>query len=222
MSEALLAALQHGDSFFPSGAVSFSWGLETLAADGAVRDAADVAGFITGQLRHRWASCDRPALLRAYRAGDDLDAVAALDRELEALALARELREGSRRSGRALLGVHSRLGTPNAAGYRDRVLAGDSPGHAPAVQGLVWHGAGLTADAAAAVSLHAFSAGLLGAALRLGLVNHIEVQHIIAALRPSAAALLAEPEPARLMAFSPAADIAMMRHEVQDSRLFAN
>ena len=31
-----LAALQFGDSFFPSGAVSFSLGLETLYADGIV------------------------------------------------------------------------------------------------------------------------------------------------------------------------------------------
>jgi len=30
---AVLVALQHGDSFFPGGAVSFSWGLEALRAD---------------------------------------------------------------------------------------------------------------------------------------------------------------------------------------------
>ena len=56
-----LALLQHGDSFFPSGAVSFSWGLETLAEDGRVATAADVAAFLEGQLRWRWATCDRGA-----------------------------------------------------------------------------------------------------------------------------------------------------------------
>ena len=40
-SRALLAALQHADSFFPSGTVSFSWGLEALRADGLVRNADD-------------------------------------------------------------------------------------------------------------------------------------------------------------------------------------
>jgi urease accessory protein len=40
-SRALLAALQHADSFFPSGTASFSWGLEALRADGLVRTADD-------------------------------------------------------------------------------------------------------------------------------------------------------------------------------------
>jgi hypothetical protein len=64
-SRSLLAALQHADSFFPSGAVSFSWGLEALRADGLVRTANDVALFIAGLLRHRWATGDRPLLAAA-------------------------------------------------------------------------------------------------------------------------------------------------------------
>ena len=43
-----LALLQHGDSFFPGGATSFSWGLEGLCADGIVVDADDVSAFVTG------------------------------------------------------------------------------------------------------------------------------------------------------------------------------
>ena len=60
-SRGLLATLQHADSFFPSGAVSFSWGLEALRADGLVQSADDVALFAAGQLRHRWATADRPS-----------------------------------------------------------------------------------------------------------------------------------------------------------------
>ena len=89
-SRALLAALQHADSFFPSGAVSFSWGLEALRADGLVRTADDVALFIAALLRHRWATGDRPLLAAAHAAGDNLEAVRALDQLQEALALAHE------------------------------------------------------------------------------------------------------------------------------------
>jgi len=35
----LLGALQYADSFFPSGSVSFSWGLETLHSDRMVMSA---------------------------------------------------------------------------------------------------------------------------------------------------------------------------------------
>jgi len=118
----LLAVLQHGDSFFPSGAISFSSGLETLHADGAVTTAETLSQFVRGQIEQRWACCDRPALAWAHRAGADLDAVAAVDGELEALALPAELRSGSRRAGAALLGVHARLGSGRAAAYRERVL----------------------------------------------------------------------------------------------------
>src|SRR5262245_38482011 len=133
-SRALLAALQHADSFFPSGAVSFSWGLEALRADGLVRTADGVALFIAALFRPRWATGDRPLLAASHTAGDNLEAVRALDQLQEALALAHELRSGSRRMGAALLGVHARLGTRNAAAYRAWVLADRAPGHVAVMQ----------------------------------------------------------------------------------------
>ena len=55
----LLRILQEGDSFFPSGSVSFSWGLETLSSDGMITNEAAVEAFLTAQLRNRWANFDR-------------------------------------------------------------------------------------------------------------------------------------------------------------------
>ena len=80
----LLAALQHGDSFFPGGATAFSWGLETLAGEGRVATAADVRDYVRTQLRGRWATFDRAAMIAAYRAAGDLEKVAAIDRMVEA------------------------------------------------------------------------------------------------------------------------------------------
>ena len=219
---ALLSALQHGDSFFPSGAFAFSWGLETLHAEGAVASAGDVFDFAAGQLRYRWAPCDRPALLAAHRSIADRAAVVAVDRELEALALPTALREGSRRAGRALLGVHTRLGTAGATGYRALVLGDNAPGHLAVAQGLVWRGAGLTDTDAEAVSAYTLSVGIVGAAVRLGAIGHVDGQDILTRLRPTIVSLLAEIAPPRPGAFTPAADIAMMRHEGRHVRLFAN
>lgn len=224
----LLAALQHGDSFFPSGAMSFSWGLETLQADGRVVSAAHVAAFVADQLRHRWATFDRPALAAAHRAAangaaDNLEEVRRIDELVEAQTLAAELRAGSRRVGGGLLAVHEKLGTAGAAPYRALVRAGEAPGHAAVVQGLVWQGAGLSLAAAEAVSAHGIAVGLLGAALRLGIIGHVEAQRSLQALRDEIAGLLSAqaPGPAAMHAFTPAADIAVMRHETAESRLFA-
>ena len=139
----LLTALQYGDSFFPSGGTAFSWGLEALCADRQVTSADDVRRFLEGQLRQRWATCDRLFLVAAHRVSENLDAVTALDHLLEAMTLPRELREGATRAGGALLGVHERLGTAGATEYRARVRAGEAPGHLPVVQGLLLAGVGL-------------------------------------------------------------------------------
>jgi urease accessory protein len=223
-SRSLLATLQHADSFFPSGAVSFSWGLEALRADGLVRSVDDVALFAEGQLRHRWATSDRPVLIATYAAGDDLEAVAVIDHLQDAMALPFELRLGSRRMGAALLGVHARLGTPTAASYHSDVVAQRAPGHVAVVQGLVWRGVGLDADAAVGMGAHCFCIGMIGAALRLGIIGHLDGQRLLAKLRDLIVDLLATPVPQlhEISTFTPACDIAFMRHEVQPGRLFAN
>ncbi len=223
-SRSLLATLQHADSFFPSGAVSFSWGLEALRADGLVRSVDDVALFAEGQLRHRWATSDRPVLIATYAAGDDLEAVAVIDHLQDAMALPFELRLGSRRMGAALLGVHARLGTPTAASYHSDVVAQRAPGHVAVVQGLVWRGVGLDADVAVGMGAHCFCIGMIGAALRLGIIGHLDGQRLLAKLRDLIVDLLATPVPQlhEISTFTPACDIAFMRHEVQPGRLFAN
>jgi urease accessory protein len=220
----LVAALQHADSFFPGGGASFSWGLESLCNDRQIASAEDVERFLAGQLRHRWASCDRAFLAAAHCSVEDLDAVAALDCQLEAMTLPREMREGSARAGGALLAIHDRLGTPGAAAYRLRVREGGAPGHLPAVQGLLFAAVGLDAPTAAAVSAHTLSVNVVGAALRLSVIGHVDAQRILTATRPLLVDILsaAAPDVAEAAMYTPMADVAAMRHETQQARLFAN
>ncbi len=219
-----LILLQHGDSFFPSGAVSFSWGLETLTEDGRVQSAASVSEFLVNQIRYRWATSDRAALAAAHGAGADLEAVVGIDRLVDAQILASELRDGSRRTGRALLSMHDKLGTPLARKFHDRVRAGDTPSHASVVKGLVWRGVGLTLGQAELLSAHTLSIGFLGAALRLGIIGHVDAQRILLVARKAIVDIVHETAPPidEMSAFTPEAEIAAMRHETAETRLFAN
>jgi urease accessory protein len=222
--DSLLGALQYADSFFPSGSIAFSWGLETLRADGEIVSTEQVAQFLEGQLVHRWASFDAPVLVAAMRAGGKFDCLADLDDLVEAMTLATELREGSRRAGASLLKVHAGLGTRGAAEYRQRIAERKARGHLPVVQGLLWNATGLSEEACRAVSAHTLCTGIVGAALRLGMIGHLDAQKILLHMRPVLVKLLRLPagHAEELYAYAPHAEIAAMRHEVQDSRLFAN
>lgn len=236
-----LTALQQADSFFPGGAVAWSWGLETLLADGRLgaddsasgnrrrrgirhQRSASLLGFIQGQLRHRWGSFDRAFLLAAWQAADDHQQLQSLDQRIEAMTLAAELRQGSRRLGLSMLGVHAGLDTPGAAAYRQIVLPGAAPGHLPVVQGMLWRALDMNPDDCQLAAAHSLCTGLASAALRLGLLGHLEAQQVLTQVQPTILELLVEPAPLpdQVHGFSPLAEIAVMRHETQDLRLFAN
>lgn len=220
----VLASLQLGDSFFPSGGTSFSWGLETLRADGQVRTATDVEALASGQIAQRWAGFDRPAVMAAFAAGDDLDRVCTVDREVDAATLAREAREGARRVGTSVLKVHEGMGTPGAPEYRARIAAGNAFGQMAVVLGFVARASGLDVQTACALSAHQLTLGIVSAALRLGLLGHVDAQRILAGQRATVAALMGTPCPDAFEphAYSPAAEIAMMRHETGTGRMFAS
>jgi urease accessory protein len=219
-----LLGLQHGDSFFPGGAIALSAGLETLVNDGEVRNADQVEVFLTGQLHGRWSTFDRPVLVAAHRSGEDLDRLAGIDLQVEAQTMAAELRKGSLLAGRALLGVHGKLGTPNARQYQNMVRQSGTPGHNTVVQGLVWRGTGISEPMAEAMSAHTFCLGIIGAALRLGIVGHTDGQAMLSRNLPGIAELLSAPCMGlnEVSTFSPHQEIAVMRHETMSYRLFIN
>jgi urease accessory protein len=220
----LFTLLQHGDSLFPSGLTSFSWGLEQLFEERRVSDAPALRRLVESQLRLRWASFDRAFLAAGHAADGDLDLVARID-DLCAVSIpARELREGSSRAGQALLAVHAKLGTEGAAEYRVRIARGVAQGHLPVMQGLVWRAIGLSEPDAAVLSAYGVVAGFAAAAIRLGLIGHVESQRMIGALAGVAEELALRPAPELQHAatFTPATDIAAMRHEAAEHRLFAN
>ena len=220
----LFTLLQHGDSLFPSGLTSFSWGLEQLFEERRVSDAPALRRLVESQLRLRWASFDRAFLSASHAAAGDLDLTARID-ELCAVSIpARELREGSSRAGQALLAVHAKLGTAGAAGYRTRIVQGGAEGHLPVMQGMVWRAIGLSDVDAALLSAYGLVAGFAAGAIRLGLVGHVESQRMIGALAQAVEELALQPPPAleEAATFTPGSDIASMRHESAQHRLFAN
>lgn len=220
----LLRLLQTADSSFPSGAFAFSSGLETLAAEGRVNDAGDVHRLLVDQIVPRWLGFDRPFLNEAYDAAGDPDAVLKIDRQCHLRNTVDRLAEASRRVGRALLTVHSRIGTPGAETYRSQMgLTGQGRdlGYEPVVQGLIGAGLGLSRSQAEAGALNAVVTGFTSAAVRLGRLGALDAQGVLAAVSVDMARGLEAPAPKQPGSFAPLTEIAALRRTADHASLFA-
>src|SRR5947209_15435478 len=96
MTEALLAVLQFADGLFPSGGFAHSFGLETYAQTGAIRDASGVGEFLRAQLEGSTGPADAVAAACAVRRAREahLAGSVEIDQRLAAMKCETEFRAG--------------------------------------------------------------------------------------------------------------------------------
>jgi urease accessory protein len=241
---ALLALLQFADGTFPSGGFAHSFGLETYAQDGVVRDAGELRAWIATHLEGSAGPADAVAVAGAARAGaaGDLDACVALDQRLDAMKTVPEFRAASRQMGRQTARAAAAAAGVLASGdgalvdrdvaARSSGIVGDlvaaideetTPGHHAVVFGAVTGHHGAAPEAAAAAYLHSTAALLVGAGLRLLSIGQLDGQRVLAAMREPIARLAraaAAAAPGDMWSFTPALEIAGLRHADLEGRLF--
>ena len=205
---------------FPTGAFSYSHGLEAAHAAGAVRDRASLERWVAALVTKGSGRVDADILRDAYRAAASSDRVRLADANRRGIAY-RATAELALESGQQ--------GAAFAAAY-DAAWAASAP-QSPEGEGYC-HAAAFGAAAARAgiapadallAYLHAFAANLMSAGLRLGIVGQSDGQRILAALEPAISAAAVEAlarGPGDFGAATFAADLASMAHETQYSRLF--
>lgn len=220
-----LALMQLSDSFFPSGSYTLSHGLESLVQSGTIQQTEDLIAFLQILLGNKIGTCDLVALIHAYSgsAADNLETVRQADAQLFAQTLIETTRRTQRQSGRALLMVarstwqHEQL----EALERDRQF---NCLH-PIIFGVVGNIAGLTVTDTALAFLHGLVTGILGAAIRLGILGHLQAQQILLHLAPDMEAACnsgCSLDLNQMWSCTPAIDLAQMRHSKLSSRLFAS
>ncbi|WP_375174923.1 urease accessory protein UreF [Pseudooceanicola sp.] len=195
---------------FPVGAFSYSHGLETAVAEGQVRDAVTAQEWIVTALDHGAGLSDAILLAAAWRAE-----TAELP---ELVALARALAPSAERLAEA-----DRMGAALATALRS--LHGhdlpDAP--YPVVLGRAARLSDIPLPLTLRLSIQAFAANLVSAAIRLVPLGQTEGQGITLALAPRIEELAEEALPGETDRIGTAAfalDIASMRHETLTTRLF--
>jgi urease accessory protein len=226
-----LAMLQLADSFFPTGAYAHSLGLEAMVRRGLVRNASDLAEVLAGQLEWSVVPSDGVALLNAHRIArsggeGNLVEIVAIDRQLHAMKLARELRNASTQVGRRIL-TETKAFAPAGChqAYAALVVAGESPGCSAVALAVTTAGLGIPADLALGAFCHGYLVGVLGAAMRLLPLSHAQIQGIHHELQPLVARLaidVADRHWTDMTTFAPELDLAAIAHEGDDVRMFAS
>lgn len=223
----LLKALQFGDSMFPVGSFSFSNGLESAIEENVVHDRDSLRDFVWTAARTA-AGCDGVAVLHAHRAASTGDPVAVrhADQAVYARKLNEEVRTMTVRMGRKLgeAGGHITAG-PQLAEWSQQITAGSTPGTYPVGLGVLFADLQLAEAEAFAVHQYGLAAMMLGAALRLMRVHHLDTQAILFEVNANAEGeyhRVAQLALSDMAAFSPATDILAAIHVNAHVRMFMN
>ena len=223
----LARMLQFGDSVFPIGGFAFSGGLESAIQKGVVKDAATLQDF-TRTAVEQASRGDGIGLIGAHRAasGGDIEEVVRIDALIYARKLSGETRSMSVRMGRKFteLGAHV-TDSPALLDWRERVVAGTTPGCYPVALAVNFAAQGLSARDAFVVHQYGVASTILGAALRLMRISHMDTQPMLYALNAdvdSAYATAAAASLDDMAGFAPLAEILAAVHVKAHVRLFMN
>jgi urease accessory protein len=192
-----------------------------------VSDRTGLEAFVTAHLEGAAGPGDAVAVALAARqaAAGDLGGWCALDARLDAMKTVPEFRAASRQMGRQTARVAAAAGAGAAfvTGVARAIDDGLAPGHHAAVFGAAAGAWGADAEPAAAAYLYSTAALLVGAGLRLLPLGQLDGQRVLAAARPRIARLAAAAARARaedMWTFTPALELAGLRHAKLEMRLF--
>ena len=206
----LLFLLNFTSPTFPTGAFAYSHGLEWAISEGLVRDSASLGSWIRDLLT--WGSGWNDAVIIALCRDDNLE-------EMNELALALTASAERYRESKALgasfveaAGMFTQLDLPEAEeiAYPVAIAAAGLAAHVPK-------------EALLLASLQNFAAALVSVAVRLVPIGQRAGLQVLSALMPvitSTAQRALEATPDDLATTTLGADIASMRHEFQEPRIF--
>jgi len=208
---------------YPVGAFSYSSGIEWAVEAGDIADAASFQRWLEVVIASGSAFCDAVLFAHTYRAaaGDNLKALRDVAELAAAFVPSKERHLETTAQGRAFVEA-TRAAWPCTA-LDTLAQAWDGPVAYPVAVGVAAAGHGIALEPALSAYLHAVTANLISAGVRLIPLGQTDGQRLLAALEPVVAATSARALTTPLDQIGGAAfraDIASMRHETQYTRLF--
>ena len=210
--DAILTLGQWLSPAYPTGAFAWSHGLEAAVAEGRAPDAPALQAWLADVIEHGAGRSDAILLGAACRAGPE--GLGEIDAAARAFAASAERLAETQRQGRAFTETTNAVWGLELPALTLPVAVGAAAGRR-----------GLPARLTGAMYLQAMAGNLVQAAQRLAPIGQTAGQGVLADLAPLCRDVAAEAVEAPLDSLSSAAflsDIAAMRHETMQPRIFAS
>jgi len=222
-----LGVMQLSDSFFPTGIFATSNGLEFLFTEKKIQGMTDLIEIIETSINQQIGPSDCVALANVIDEANknNFDKVIEADNIVFATKPIKEIRNASVRSGVQLIKCVSGFINDNKIlnQYQDNITKNKAHGVYPVAFAVCCNALEIKKEKSMAMMLYGFTVGIVGAALRLGLIQHFEGQKIIHNLKPIISQAIKEYSNKSLLEmwqFAPQVDITQMSHEKMDSKMF--
>ncbi len=225
-TENTLGLMQLSDSFFPTGSYTMSHGLEILHRKKIITNSDQISELILTMLSNQVGPADCVALSNAYDhiQSGNLSGLVEIDWKIHTMRLVQESREASARAGgqltKCILAINN---DDTVKKFHEQILDKKTPGTYPVCLALAAHCFGISKNNACLVLVYGFAVAVLGAALRLGIIQHTQSQKILAQIRQEMSDVVSKfvSKPAESMwQFVPYLEIFQMQHEKLDSKMF--
>ncbi len=222
-----LGVMQLSDSFFPTGIFATSNGLEFLFTGKKIQGMTDLIEMIKINIIQQMGPSDCVALANAFDGANkhDFEKVIEADSVIFATKSIKEIRNASVRSGVQLIKCVSEFVKDDKilTQYKNSIIENKVHGIFPVAFAICCNALKIKKEKSMTMLLYGFTVGVVGAALRLGLIQHFEGQKIIHSIKPIISQTIKEYSNKSLFEmwqFAPQVDIVQMSHEKMDSKMF--
>ncbi len=223
--------MQLSDSFFPSGMFSMSGGLESLFNQKVITDKNQVYDFILEQIKFQLLPCDCSVLLLTMNAvkENNISKILDVDEKFYSMKLTKDLRNSLVRSGKQVF--NCLMYTVNADSekitflneLKIKIENNQTPCTYPVAFGIYAQIFEIPLTSALKTMLYSFSSSVVSAAIRLGIIQHLDAQKILGMLADPVNDFVSkklEEQTTDIWQLTPMTEIHQMYHEHNESRMF--
>ena len=221
--------MQLSDSSFPSGMFSMSGGLESLFHNNIITNWKQVYDFILEQIEFQLIPCDCSILsitMNAVKKNDILQ-ILNIDNKFYSMKLTKDVRNSLVRSGKQVFNCLMHMDNNENVflkQFKNKIEINETPCTYPVALGIYAQCLDISITSAMKILLYSFSSSVVSAAIRLGIIQHLDAQKILGSLAEPVNNFISnkinEKITTDIWQLTPLTEIHQMYHEHNESRMF--